>query len=119
LATWINGRSEIKQLGAIFNFNYYYSFFYFSLFNLENLFNIFSFAYFAIFLIIILSNVKEALIGDLLGDGHLRFTHKDINGKVTGNSHYAMTLKNYDYAFFLWKHIYSPIFYFYAIATLA
>ena len=85
--------------------------FYFSSFNLENLFNISSSenACFAHLLPVISSNVKEALIGDLLGDGHLRFTHKDINGKVTGNFHYAMTLKNYDYAFFLWKHIYSSI----------
>ena len=41
------------------------------------------------------------MIGDLLGDGHLRFTHKDINGKVKGNAHYAMTLKHYDYACYL------------------
>jgi LAGLIDADG DNA endonuclease family/Proton-conducting membrane transporter len=53
--------------------------------------------------------VKDALTGDLLGDGHLRFTHKDKNGNFTGNSHYAMTLKNYDYAFYLWKEIYSSI----------
>ena len=49
------------------------------------------------------------MIGDLLGDGHLRFTHKDINGKVRGKAHYAMTLKHYDYAFYLWKDIYSSI----------
>jgi len=44
--------------------------------------------------------------------------HKDINGKVTGNSHYAMTLKNYDYAFFLWN-IFILLFLLFAIATLA
>ena len=49
------------------------------------------------------------MVGDLLGDGHLRFTHKDVNGKVRGNAHYAMTLKHYDYTYYLWKEIYSPI----------
>lgn len=51
----------------------------------------------------------EALVGDLLGDGHLRFTHKDKKGKGTGNAHYAMTLKHYNYTFYLWKNIYSSI----------
>ena len=55
------------------------------------------------------SKITEALVGDLLGDGHLRFTHKDKNGEVKGNAHYAMTLKHFDYAFYLWKEIYSPI----------
>ena len=55
-------------------------------------------------------NIIEPMVGDLLGDGHLRFTHKDVNGKVRGNAHYAMTLKHYDYAYYLWKEIYSPIF---------
>ena len=55
------------------------------------------------------SKVIDPLIGDLLGDGHLRFTHKDKNGNMKGNAHYAMTLKHYDYAFYLWKEIYSPI----------
>lgn len=55
------------------------------------------------------SKVINPMIGDLLGDGHLRFTHKDKNGNMTGNAHYAMTLKHYDYAFYLWKEIYSPI----------
>ena len=59
--------------------------------------------------IIFLPKLHEALIGDLLGDGHLRFTHKDKLGKYTGNAHYAMTLKNFDYAYFLWKDIYSSI----------
>ena len=54
-------------------------------------------------------NIIEPMVGDLLGDGHLRFTHKDVNGKVRGNAHYAMTLKHYDYAYYLWKEIYSSI----------
>ena len=54
-------------------------------------------------------NIIEPMVGDLLGDGHLRFTHTDVNGKVRGNAHYAMTLKHYDYAYYLWKDIYSPI----------
>jgi NADH:ubiquinone oxidoreductase subunit 5 (chain L)/Multisubunit Na+/H+ antiporter, MnhA subunit len=49
------------------------------------------------------------IVGDLLCDGHLRFTHKDTQGQVRGNAHYAMTLKHYDYAFYLWKDIYSSI----------
>lgn len=49
------------------------------------------------------------IVGDLLGDGHLRFTHKDTQGKVRGNAHYAMTLKIYDYAYYLWKDIYFYI----------
>lgn len=65
--------------------------------------------YISMILPVIPPKVKDALTGDLLGDGHLRFTHKDKNGNFTGNSHYAMTLKNYDYAFYLWKDIYSSI----------
>ena len=53
--------------------------------------------------------VLKALIGDLLGDGHLRVMYKDSKDKIIGNAHYAMTLKNYDYAYYLWKDIYSPI----------
>ena len=51
------------------------------------------------------------LIGNLLGDGHLRFTHKDLNGKpkLNTNALYAMTLKNKDYIYHLWKNIYSSI----------
>lgn len=55
------------------------------------------------------SKVIDPMIGDLLGDGHLRFTHKDKIGNMKGNAHYAMTLKHYDYAFYLWKEIYSSI----------
>jgi hypothetical protein len=43
------------------------------------------------------------LIGNLLGDGSLRFTHKDLNGrpKLNTNASYAMTLKNKDYIYHL------------------
>ena len=55
--------------------------------------------------------VMNPLIGNLLGDGSLRFTHKDLNGrpKLTTNASYAMTLKNKDYIYHLWKNIYSSI----------
>lgn len=29
-------------------------------------------------------NIMDPLIGNMLGDGHLRFTHKDKEGKVRG-----------------------------------
>ena len=47
--------------------------------------------------------VMNPLIGNLLGDGSLRFTHKDLNGrpKLTTNASYAMTLKNKDYIYHL------------------
>lgn len=47
--------------------------------------------------------VMNPLIGNLLGDGHLRFTHKDLNGKpkLNTNALYAMTLKNKDYIYHL------------------
>lgn len=53
--------------------------------------------------------LKQALVGDLLGDGYLGYRKKDKNGKVIGNVIYAMTLKMYDYADYLLKEIYSPI----------
>lgn len=54
------------------------------------------------------------LIGNLLGDGSLRFTHKDLNGKPKQNTNasYAMTLKNKDYIYHLAlqeKNVYSSI----------
>ena len=51
------------------------------------------------------------LVGNLLGDGSLRFTHKDLNGKpkLTSNANYAMTLKDKDYIYHLWKNIYFSI----------
>jgi hypothetical protein len=45
--------------------------------------------------------LKDAIFGNLLGDGHLRFTKKDKNRNPTGNAHYVMTLKDLDYAKFL------------------
>jgi hypothetical protein len=47
--------------------------------------------------------VMDPLIGNLLGDGSLRFTHKDLNGKpkLNTNALYAMTLKNKDYIYHL------------------
>ena len=53
----------------------------------------------------------EALIGNLLGDGSLRFTHKELEWKpkVNTNALYAMTLKNKDYVYHLWQNIYKDI----------
>jgi|SRR5882724_6268390 len=47
--------------------------------------------------------LKDAIIGDLLGDGHLRFTHKGSDGlpKPNANAHFAMTLKSKEYATYL------------------
>jgi Proton-conducting membrane transporter len=47
--------------------------------------------------------IIDPLIGNLLGDGSLRFTHKDLNGKpkLNTNALYAMTLKNKDYIYHL------------------
>ena len=47
--------------------------------------------------------IMNPLIGNLLGDGSLRFTHKDKNGKPKPNCNasYAMTLKNKEYIFHL------------------
>lgn len=55
------------------------------------------------------------LIGNLLGDGSLRWvlltipTHKDLNGKpkLNSNALYAMTLKDKDYIYHLWNNIYQ------------
>jgi hypothetical protein len=49
------------------------------------------------------SNIIDPLVGNILGDGHLRFTHKDKNGKpkVGTNALYAMTLKSHDYIMYL------------------
>ena len=51
------------------------------------------------------------MIGDLLGDGHLRFTVKDTEGKAKcgTNARYAMTLKSKDYIDYLKENIYSEI----------
>ena len=57
------------------------------------------------------TEIIDPLIGSLLGDGSLRFTHKDLNGKpkLNTNALYAMTLKNKDYIYHLWKNIYKSI----------
>jgi hypothetical protein len=57
------------------------------------------------------TKAKQAIVGEMLGDGHLRFTKKDISGKGKKNTnvHFAMTLKNYDYIYYLWKEIYFCI----------
>lgn len=53
--------------------------------------------------------ITYAITGSLLGDGHLRFTHKDTNNKPTGNALLAFTFKSYDYTYYLWGQIYSSI----------
>jgi hypothetical protein len=47
--------------------------------------------------------VMDPLIGNLLGDGSLRFTHKGLDGKpkLNSNALYAMTLKDKDYIYHL------------------
>jgi hypothetical protein len=47
----------------------------------------------------------------MLGDGHLRFTHKDVNGKPKPNTNaiYAMTLKNHEYIMHLWSNVFKSI----------
>jgi hypothetical protein len=59
-----------------------------------------------------LSNkVHDVLIGNLLGDGHLRFTKKDIEGKPKPNANalFSITLKNKEYIYFLWENCYKSI----------
>jgi hypothetical protein len=57
------------------------------------------------------SEVLNPLVGNLLGDGHLRFNKKGPNGqpKPNTNAWYAMTLKNQEYIMHLWSNIYYPI----------
>ena len=47
----------------------------------------------------------------MLGDGHLRFTHKDVNGKPRANTNaiYAMTLKNHEYIMHYWSNVFNSI----------
>jgi Proton-conducting membrane transporter len=47
--------------------------------------------------------IIDPLIGSLLGDGSLRFTPKDLNGKpkLNTNALYAITLKNKEYIYHL------------------
>lgn len=55
--------------------------------------------------------IMDPLIGNLLGDGSLRFTHKSLNGKpkLNTNALYAMTLKNKEYTYHLWQNLYNSI----------
>ena len=55
--------------------------------------------------------VIDPLIGNLLGDGSLRFTHKDLNGKpkLSTNALYTITLKNKYYIYHFWQNIYNSI----------
>jgi hypothetical protein len=47
-------------------------------------------------------NILNPLVGNLLGDGSLRFTHlKDGKPKPNCNASYVMTLKNKEYIFHL------------------
>ncbi len=50
-----------------------------------------------------------SLTGSLLGDGHLRYSHKDKNGKPSGNAQFCFTQKSYDYIFYLYYTIYISI----------
>ena len=52
--------------------------------------------------------MKEAIVGELLGDGHLRFNKKGVDGlpKPNTNAQLAMTLKSKEYVTYLWLHIY-------------
>nr|UEV87051.1 hypothetical protein [Grifola frondosa] len=53
----------------------------------------------------------EAIIGELLGDGHLRFNKKGSDGKPKPNTNaqLAMTLKSKEHVDYLWQEVYKPI----------
>lgn len=55
--------------------------------------------------------LQKAMMGELLGDGHLRFNKKGINGlpKPNTNAQFAITLKSKEHVMFLWQDIYSAI----------
>jgi hypothetical protein len=57
------------------------------------------------------SEILNPLVGNMLGDGHLRFTHKDINRRPKPNTNalYSMTLKNKEYIMHLWSNIFKSI----------
>jgi len=63
-------------------------------------------------LIALTKEVMDPLVGNLLGDGSLRFTHKGVDGKPKPNcnANFVMTLKRKDYTYHLWGNIYSTIF---------
>ena len=56
-------------------------------------------------------NIIYPLVGNMLGDGHLRFTHKDKTGKPKQNTNasHAMTLKSHEYIMHLRDKIYFQI----------
>lgn len=51
----------------------------------------------------------EVITGNMLGDGCIRFSHKNEEGKGTGNAHYCMTLsvKSYNYMLDLYNEVYK------------
>lgn len=53
--------------------------------------------------------IKDAMIGDLLGDGYLGYPNKNKKGQFTGNCLFAMTLRDCDYVYHLWENIYQEI----------
>ena len=57
------------------------------------------------------SKLIEALVGELLGDGHLRFNKKGIDGKPKPNTNaqLAMTLKSKKHTDYLWQDVYKII----------
>ena len=62
---------------------------------------------------LVTQKLKDALIGELLGDGSLRlpFSKKGPDGKplTNANAKYAMTLKSKDHIYHLWEKIFKPI----------
>ena len=59
----------------------------------------------------LIKDVEEALIGELLGDGCLRYTGKIINGNPNPNKNviFAMTLKSHEHIIHLWSNTFSSI----------
>ena len=57
------------------------------------------------------NKLKEAMVGELLGDGHLRYNKKgkDSLPKPNTNAQLAMTLKPKEYVYHLWQNIYRDI----------
>lgn len=55
--------------------------------------------------------LKSAMVGELLGDGHLRFNKKGLDGlpKPNTNAQLAMTLKSKEHVTYLWKEVYGAI----------